>query len=125
MARVEVVLDAGPIPYRAIQLFGDPDLEHGLRHEGVEPIVTSYRLIEIPLQAIVDVRGMSRWRNMGRTYIDLVREGLEFPPIVVMSTGNGWTLIDGVNRTYAFWVLGREKVRAYDLIDESRHFDEL
>jgi hypothetical protein len=75
MARAEVVLDAGPIPYTAMPLSGDPDLEHGLRHVGLEPMETSYRLIEIPLDAIGDVQSMPRWRNMGRAYIDLVREG--------------------------------------------------
>ena len=103
-------------------LCGDPDLEHGLRHVGYEPTETSYRLIETPLDAIGDVRSMPRWRNMGRVYIDLMRAGVEFPPIVVMPARSGWTLIDGVSRPYAFWVLGREKVRAYDLIDTSRVF---
>lgn len=122
MGSVEIVLDAGPIPYQAMALYGDPDLEHGLRHLGLEPVDTSYRLIELPLDAIGDVRSMPRWQNMGRTYVDLMREGTEFPPIVVMPTSSGWTLIDGVNRTYAYWVLGRKRVCAYDLLEASRAF---
>jgi hypothetical protein len=122
MVDVETVLDAGPIPYSDILLFGDPDLEHGLRHVGLEPMETSYRLIEIPLTAIGDVQGMSRWQSMGRSYIDRVREGVEFPPLVVMPTSSGWTLLDGVNRAYAYWTLGQKRVVAYDLIDASRHY---
>ena len=117
---IEIVLDPGPIPYRLMLLFGDADLEHGLRHAGFEPETTSYRLVEIPLDAIADVRGMSRWQNMGRAYTDQVQAGVEFPPIVVMACRTGWTLLDGVNRTYAYWSLGRARVRAYDLIAPSR-----
>ncbi|HET7196058.1 MAG TPA: hypothetical protein VFI99_13825 [Nocardioides sp.] len=120
MAGVETVIDAGPIPYDAMPLHGDPDLEHGLRHVGLEPEDTSYRPIEVSLDAIGDVRSMPRWQNMGHTYIDLVREGVELPPIVVMPTRSGWTLVDGVNRTYAYWALGRATIRAYDLIEASR-----
>jgi hypothetical protein len=116
MIGVEIVLDAGPIPYQEIPLYGDPDLEHGLRHAGFEPEATWYRFIEIPLDAIGDVRTMSGRQHMGRTYIDELRAGVEFPPIVVMPTRSGWTLLDGVNRTYAYWVLGRVTVRAYDLL---------
>jgi hypothetical protein len=118
MTNVEVVLDAGPIPYREIALYGDPDLEHGLRHAGFEPHATSYRLVEIPLAAIDDVRSLSRRENMSRVYIDKVMAGVDFPPVVVLPTPSGWALLDGVNRTYAYWVLGRTTVRAYDLIVE-------
>jgi hypothetical protein len=116
----EIVLDPGPIPYRLMPLYGDADLEHGLRHAGLEPEETSYRFIEIPLHEIGDVVSMPRWQNMGRAYIDKVRAGVKFPAIVVMPTRTGWTLLDGVNRTYAYWVLGRSTVRAYELIVASR-----
>lgn len=122
MVGIEVVLDAGPIPYPEMALYGDPDLEHGLRHEGIEPLDLTYRLIEIPLGSIRDTLSMGRWQNMGSAYIDKVRAGVEFPPIVVMPTRSGWTLLDGVNRTYAYWTLGWTTVRAYDLIDPPRVF---
>jgi hypothetical protein len=122
MRGTEIVIDAGPIPYEAMALHGDPDLEHGLRHAGLEPSETSYRLIEIPLDAIGDVATMREWQNMGRAYIDKVLDGVEFPPIVVMPSRLGWTLLDGVNRTHAYLMLGRPTVRAYDLIDASRAF---
>jgi hypothetical protein len=113
---VELVLDAGPIPYREIALYGDPDLEHGLRHAGFEPETTTYRLIEIPLASIGDTRTMSGWKNVSPVYVEKVRSGVEFPPIVVMPTPSGWTLLDGVNRTYAYLVVGQRNVRAYDLL---------
>jgi hypothetical protein len=97
MPGVEIVLDAGPIPYQAMPLQGDPDLEHGLRHVGLEPRATSYRLIEIPLDSIGDVRSMPNWQNMGSAYINKMRAGVEVAPIVVMPSRRGWTLLDGVN----------------------------
>ena len=118
MAGVETVLDAGPIPYEQILLYGDPDLEHGLRHVGLEPAETFFRLIEIPLDTIRDVRTMP-WPNRGHAYADLLREGTEFPPIVVMRIETGWTLIDGVNRSHAYLALGWKTVRAYELIEAS------
>jgi hypothetical protein len=84
----ETVLDPGPIPYALIGLYGDPDLEHALREEGLDPQATTYRLIEIPLSAINDTASMPRPR-MGTAY---------------------------VNRTHAHWVLGTARIRAYDLL---------
>jgi hypothetical protein len=49
---MEVVLDPGSIPYAQITLFRDADLSTAW-HYGVEPGATTYRLIEIPLRAIV------------------------------------------------------------------------
>jgi hypothetical protein len=116
----ELVLDAGPVTYAEMTLCGDPDLEHGLRHAGFEPDETTYRLIAIPVAAIGDTRSMANWKHMGETYVAAMREGVEFPPIVVMPVKNGWTLIDGVNRTHAAWRLGRETIVAYELLGASR-----
>jgi hypothetical protein len=52
LAPTPVLIDPGPIPYRRIELFGDPDLDHGLRHVGLEPEETAYRLLEIPIEDI-------------------------------------------------------------------------
>jgi hypothetical protein len=61
----ETMLDAGPMSYSEIALYGDADLEHGLRHAGFEPETTVYRLLEIPLAAAGETRTMSRWwKNM-------------------------------------------------------------
>jgi hypothetical protein len=72
---VERVLEAGPIPYRCIVLRGDPDLEHGLRHYGVEPETTSYRLIELLVPSITDTRSM-RDRVWDRSFADAVLAGV-------------------------------------------------
>jgi hypothetical protein len=111
----ERVLDPGPIPYALIDLHGDPDLEHALREEGLDPQATAYRLIEIPLGAITDTASMP-WRRMGTAYVDALRSGQEFPPVVVFRNQRGWSLLDGVNRTHAHWVLGTASIRAYDLL---------
>ena len=116
MASRETVLDPGPIPYRGIALFGDPDLEHGLQHAGFDPRTTTYRLIEVPLTGIAETAGMDRWPHRGTTYIDAIRVGTKFPPLVVIRTANGWGLLDGVNRAYAYWTLGIETVVAYELL---------
>jgi hypothetical protein len=111
----EKVLNPGPIPYARIDLFGDPDLEHALREEGLDPQATSYRLIEIPVGSIRDTASMP-WPRMGTAYIDAIRAGREFPPIVVSRGQHGWSLLDGVNRTHAHWVLGTVSIRAYELL---------
>ena len=113
MARV---LDPGPIPYAAMALYGDVDLEHGLRHAGFEPSETAYRLIDIPVALIIDARDMPRPR-LGQGLADAIAGGLVLPPIVVIRRGAHWWLIDGVNRTNAHVVLGRARIRAYELLD--------
>jgi len=111
------VLEPGPIPYRDIDLFGDPDLDHGIRHLGLNPEETAYRLLEIPVMSIHETRSMSTWRWTSKSMIDAMRLGHGLPPIVVVRTPTGWTLIDGVNRTYAAWCLGVVTLRAYELMD--------
>jgi len=116
MALMENVVDAGPIPYREIALCGDVDLEHGLRHAGFDPVDTMYRLIEIPLIAIQETASMP-WRDMGTAYADALKDGQEFPPIVVLRTRDGWALLDGVNRTHAYFMLKRVSIHAYELLN--------
>jgi len=111
----ETVLDPGPIPYAQMVLHGDPDLEHGLREDGFEPEETTYRLIEIPLVAIIDTASMP-WPHVGTAYVEAVRAGQKFPPIVVRRNARGWGLIDGCNRTHAYWTLEKTTIRAYELL---------
>jgi hypothetical protein len=111
----ETVIDPGPIPYARIDLYGDPDLEHALREEGLGPQDTSYRLIEILLSSITDTASMP-WPRMGTAYVDALKAGQQFPPIVVFRNQYGWRLLDGVNRTHAHWVLRTASIRAYDLL---------
>jgi hypothetical protein len=65
----ETVIDPGPIAYARIDLCGDPDLEHALREEGLDPQATTYRLIEVPLSSISDTASMP-WPRMGTAYVD-------------------------------------------------------
>lgn len=109
------MLDPGPIPYALIDLYGDPDLELALREEGLDPQATTYRLIEIPLSAITDTASMPG-RRMGTAHVDALRSGQEFPPVVVLRNQGGWSLLDGVNRTPAHWVVETASIRAYDLL---------
>lgn len=111
----ERVLDAGLIAYADIDLCGDPDLENALREEGLEPQTTNYRLIEIPLSSITDTGSMP-WPRMGLSYVDALKAGHQFPPIVVFRNRRGWSLLDGVNRTHAYYVLGTDNVRAYEVL---------
>jgi hypothetical protein len=118
VATTPVLLDPGPIPYADIELVGDPDLEHGLRHMGLEPGETSYRLLEIPVEAIDATRSMAGWTWTSRPIIDAMQAGDDFPPIVVFRAKMGWNLIDGVNRSYAAWHLGISTIRAYELVQD-------
>ncbi len=90
-------------------LYGDPDLEHGLREDGVEPDETTYRLIEIPLAAVTDTASMP-WPHIGTAYVDAVEAGQEFSPAVVRRNARGWGLIDGCNRTHAYWMTALSRV---------------
>lgn len=112
------MLDPGPIPYDRIELYGDPDLEHGLRHYGVEPDASTYRLIEIPVSAITDTASMPH-RLWDRGLVDVIRSGVPLPPIVVFRNwrGPGWGLLDGVNRTNAFLACSVETTRAYEVLE--------
>jgi hypothetical protein len=114
---MERVLAAGPIAYRDIELHGDPDLEHALRHYGVEPGDSTYRLIELPVASITDTAAMPH-RLWDRGLIDVIRSGTELPPIVVFRNwrGPGWGLLDGVNRTNAFLACDVRVVRAYEVL---------
>lgn len=93
-------------------------MEHALREDGFEPDPTTYRLLELPLAAIKDTKIFPLPWPVGRSYIDAVESGQEFPPIVVVRNvrGSGWSLLDGVNRTYAYWTLGKARIRAYELL---------
>ncbi len=116
MNGVETVLRAGPIPYDEIELRGDHDLDQALREEGLDPQSTSYRLIDIPLASICDVRTMP-WKGRDREtpMVMAVRAGTRLPPLVVKRLTDCWTLLDGVNRTCAYFYLYTERVEAYEL----------
>ena len=77
--------------------------------------------IEIPLRRINDAASMP-WPRHGLVLANAIKGGLVLPPIVVMrndkdwAVRHTWALLDGVNRTNAYVVLGRERIRAYELL---------
>lgn len=50
--------------------------------------------------------------------IESLQRGEDVPPTVVVETdrGRGFGLLDGLNRTYAHWRIGRPTMRAYELL---------
>jgi hypothetical protein len=113
-------------PYRKIALFGDLSLEQGLRHFGVEPSDTSYRLIEVPVAQITDSASMP-YRVWDRSIAAAMQNGVEFPPLVVFRNwkSEGWSLLDGANRTNAYVALGIQTAQAYELILDGFSLDSL
>jgi len=112
------VLDPGPIPYDRIELFGDLDLEHGLRQLDREPGGTAYRLVNLRIEEISDSLRMP-WARYGSEIVTALEAGAVLPPIVVYAHASGFGLIDGVNRTNAYVVLRRATIRAYELLPET------
>jgi hypothetical protein len=58
----------------------------------------------------------SRKARVGTSYVAALKRGHQFPPIVVFPNQRGWCLLDGVNRTHAYVLLGTQRVRAYELL---------
>ena len=115
VASTPMLIDPAPIPYRRIELFGDPDLEHGLRHLGLNPRRRHTGMLEIPIENIGETRSTASWTGTSRPVIEAMKQGHEFPHIVVFRTAVGWNLIDGLNRSDAAWHLGLTAIRAYEL----------
>jgi hypothetical protein len=113
------VVDAGPISYSSIEVAGDPlDLETALRDDDLDPPQTSYRLIEIPLDAVNVFPWLSKWlaEGYGAETVEALRRDDTFPPVVGRVVGEKFVLIDGVHRLIACVALGHNRVRAYDLL---------
>jgi hypothetical protein len=110
------VIEEGPIRYRSIARYGDPDLEHGLRHAGYEPPATDFRVIEAEIGQIDTVAYFATMRHKPESLIEVVRSGIQLPPIVVVNAPLRFVLIDGVHRTYAAWALGLPTIEAYELM---------
>lgn len=113
------VVDPGPIPLSAIQRFDDPDVETALRDDGLDPALATFRLVEVPLADLQDVRWFPGPIGWGTFMLDALRAGTSLPPIVIVANGktNGpFGILDGLNRTHAHWVLSRHSIRAYELM---------
>jgi hypothetical protein len=110
------IIEEGPIPYRSIALYGDPDLEHGLRQAGYKPQATDFRVIEAEVVQIDTVASFRTMRHKPESLIEVVRSGVQLPPIVVVNTAHRFVLVDGLHRTYAAWALGQSTIEAYELM---------
>jgi hypothetical protein len=115
-----VVLDAGPIPHHKLTRFDDPDIETGLEQSGHSSEGAHYRLLQIDLSELEDIRWIpAEATRFGASMTDALLKGEEFPPIVVVRTDRrGFGLIDGLNRVHAHWAAGRGSIRAYELVVE-------
>lgn len=117
------LLDPGPIPLSAIERFDDPDVETALGHERLEPETATFRLVEVSLADLQDVRwfpGPHRW---GTFMVDALRAGASLPPIVIVASRGSdglFGILDGLNRTHAHWLLRRPLIRAYELVGPRR-----
>jgi len=117
------VLDAGPIPHRELIRYDDPDIETGLAQSGHSPKGAQYRLVQVDLNDLEDMRWIpAQAHRFGTSLTEAIREGEELPPVVIVRTecGRGLGLIDGVNRTHAYWAAGRSSIRAYELLSTER-----
>ena len=111
------VLDHGPIPHAALRRYDDSDIETGLEQCGYSADRAVYRLIEADLDDFEDVRNFPlQWQP--NNAIERLRSGEDVPPIVVVQAnrGLGFGIIDGLNRAYAHWLLGRPRIAAYELL---------
>ena len=50
------VLDPGPIAFSALERYDDLDVEVALEHQGIVPTTATFRLIEVALADLEDVR---------------------------------------------------------------------
>jgi hypothetical protein len=116
---VATVLDPGPIPHDALIRFDDPDVETGLEQSGHSHEGAQYRLLQLDLSELEDMRWIpGDAARFGTSMSETLARGEELPPVVVVRTdrGRGFGLIDGLNRTHAHWAAGRESIRAYELL---------
>jgi hypothetical protein len=115
------ILDPGPIPHAQIERFDDPDIETALKHEGCDPARATYRLVEMSLDELYDTRWFPGNRPWDTHVVDALTCGASLPPVIVIAgREGGYGLIDGLNRTYAHWVLRRPRIRAYELLNRER-----
>ena len=78
----------------------------------------TYRLIEIPLDAVDVFPSLNRWlaEGYGAETVEALRRDDAFPPVVGQVVGAKFVLLDGVHRLIACVALGRDRVTAYDLL---------
>jgi len=112
------VLDDGPIPHADIDRYDDLGIETGLERSGYDAKKVVYRLLEIDLGDIKDTRWFPAHIRPNSDMVGALRRGELLPPVVVVrrAGAESFGLIDGLNRTFAHWLVGLPKIRAYELI---------
>jgi hypothetical protein len=112
-----VVLDSGPIPHEALIRFDDRDIETGLEQAGHSHQGARYRLLQLDLSELEDMRWIpGHAERFGTSMAEALGRGEELPPVVVVRRDRGYGLIDGLNRTHAHWATGNDAIRAYELL---------
>jgi hypothetical protein len=111
------VIDGGPIRHADIERYDDPDIETALDHAGHDIEHAQYRLIELEVSEVEDTASFPlNWEPT--LMMEALRRGEALPPVIVVETdrGRGFGLMDGLNRTYAHWLVGPSTIRAYELL---------
>ena len=74
----------------------------------------------IDVEAVLETRWFSKTdKRVRQDVIDAAAQGRTVPPIIVYrATDNAelFGLLDGVNRTFAYWLAGLPKIRAYEIL---------
>jgi hypothetical protein len=113
-----VVIDPGPIAYSALTVAEEDDLEAALLRDELDPPGTTYRLIEVPIEAVDVFPWLSRWAAEGfaSDAVDALSRGVVLPPVVGRLRGEKLAILDGVHRLVAHAALGHDRVRVYELL---------
>jgi hypothetical protein len=117
------VVDRGPIPLASIERYDDPGIEGQMGHDDIDPETATFRLVEIALDDLEDMRWLPGPKPWGTHFVEALSAGATLPPIVIVPTTRAdgkFGLLDGLNRTHAHWALGRCEIRAYELLDQRR-----
>ena len=123
--RQVLVLDSGPIAFADIERYDDPDVESAVENYGVSPEASVYRLLRIDVSKILETRwfaGAMRGIIVRPDLADAITSGKPVPPVVVYRAKDDsewFGLLDGVNRTFAHWLLGVPTIRAYELLEKA------
>lgn len=101
--------------YREIEGYPDIGIERNLTDLGIDPFTATFRLADVP---VAEIGWYTRERHLEELErIDaFVRShdlGVNIPPIIVVSTGHGYTVPDGYHRLHAARRLGLKTIRAY------------
>ncbi|MFL5914914.1 MAG: hypothetical protein ACJ752_04660 [Gaiellaceae bacterium] len=110
------VVDPGPIPLSAIERYDDPDIEGSLEHDGADPATATFRLVEIDLEDLEDVRWLPGPKRWGTRFVEELQSAGTPPPLVIVATARAdgtYGLLDGLNRTHAHgrWAAVDPRVR--------------